>query len=336
MRIALIRLLMATGVIGLMCAHHVRASSSMKAANPLVVVPYDFGDRPAGTIVHFRVPIRNPSQKAVLIKEIQTSCGCTSAKPESWEVRGGGADEVAVRIDSLSVGGSFDGTVLIVGRTAAAPALPILWRIDLGGKFLTSGTHLLAIPRSVHLGYPTPGKSLFQMLHLERNGLVNLGKVTATTSVPWIKVVRDPRRSSGTAAEYRATIRPPLGSGSFQEEIRFQGATPGDFLRVPIFGRTLPVIGIFPNKVLLMPGQHVYPLAVDPAVGGKVTLEGYSVKDRGIKVVSVRESKKEMDGGLVLEVDAKPIGKGFISATLLLRFDQWSKPVRVVFAGIGQ
>ncbi len=335
MRTFLTQLLIATTVIGFVRVHYMCATTAATAARSLVIVPYDFGDRPAGTVVHLRVPIRNPSQKVVSIKDIQTSCGCTSAKPALWKVMAGGADEIAVRINSLSVGGNFYGTVLIVGHTAAA--FPIVWRIDLAGKFITSSTNLLTLPRGINLGYPTPGERLFQMVRLERNGLVDIGKVKAIVSAPWIKVVKDQRRSISTAAEYKLTIRPPPGSGSFHEEIRFQGARSGDFIRLAITGQTLPLIGIHPNKVLLMPGQQVYPLVIRLAVAGSTAmLQGYRVQAHGIKVVSVRESKRLMDGKPMLNVDALPTGKGFISATLFLRFKQWNKPVKVMLVGIGQ
>ncbi len=334
MRTAIIQLLTVTTIVGFIQFYYVRATNAATAVRSLVIVPYNFGDRPAGTVVHLHVPIRNPLPKVVLIKDIQTSCGCTSAKPASWKVTAGGADDIAVRINSLSVGGTFDGTVLIVGHTAAA--LPIVWRIDLAGKFITSSTNLLTIPRSINLGYPTPGKRLFQMVRLERNGLVDLGKVKAIVSAPWIKVVYDSWRSNSMAAEYKVIIRPPQGSGSFHEEIRFQGAESGDFIRLPISGHTVPLIGVVPDKVLLMPGQQVYPLLICAAAGGTATLQGYRIQSHGIKVVSVRESKRRMDGKPMLKADALPTSKGFISATLFLRFKQWNKPVKVMFVGMGQ
>lgn len=44
-------------------------------------------------------PFRNPGPEAIAISSIQTSCGCTSAKPDIKEVPPGGRGVVEVRFD---------------------------------------------------------------------------------------------------------------------------------------------------------------------------------------------------------------------------------------------
>ncbi len=318
-------------LFGLLCLFPMPAES-----NPvnIAIVPYSFGDHPAGGIARFNVSIANHWNQTVVIKDVQTSCGCTSAKPARWKISPHGKDQLAVRVDGLLVGGTFHGTVLVVGKMAAT--VPVAWRIDLTGTFVTAGNGFVPDPRMIHLGYPRPGEKMVQMVNLRRNGLPPIGPVTVTTTVPWITVTKDQQRSTNTNFEYKVVIRPPFIVGRFRQEILFQGNNAADMLRIPIFGHTLPVIGIFPDKVLLMPGQQVYPLEVIPPADSHATLKGYHLKESGIKILSVRQSKKLINGKPAIDIRTMSVGTGFISAKVFLRFKHWKKPVQVVFVGIGQ
>ena len=300
----------------------------------LIAVPYNFGDYPAGTVARFHMSIINRSQHAVLIKDVQTSCSCTSAKPAAWKVSPHGKDQLTIRIDGLSVGGAFRGTVLVVGHTAAAS--PVVWRIDLTGNFVAASDGLVAVPRSIRIGYPKPGEKIVQMVDLRRNGLPRIGPVTVTATVPWISVTKDHRRSTSSGIEYKVVIRPPAATGLFRQEIRFQGKNAADFLRIPVSGRTLPAVRVRPRKILLAPDQSTYDLSISTPAHTSITLRKYRTVNRGVQVTSVRQRDNPTGGKMMLQVRIRPIRAGFISAELLLWFKQWKEPVKVMFVGVGK
>lgn len=54
---------------------------------------------PGAKTVVVEYPFRNPGPEAIGISSIQTSCGCTSAKPDIKEVPPGGKGVLEVRFD---------------------------------------------------------------------------------------------------------------------------------------------------------------------------------------------------------------------------------------------
>jgi hypothetical protein len=269
----------------------------------------------------------------VQITAIRTSCGCTSAAPEYRWIKPEGSDDIAIRVDSLAESGPFYVTVMIA---TTSKTHPVTW-IKLTGDFVTPRKNLVAFPSRDNLRYTRPGAAEVQVFRLQRNEQANLGPLKVTTSVPWITVKEEgKRRRADKLRYYLVSVTPPAGIVTAREEILFQGSERNDFVRVPIFINVQPVVGVWPNKVLLVPGQTLYRLMVRPALSKTATLLSYSAKAAGIRIVSVRQSKKLMDGKPALDVKAEPVGKGFISAALTLHFKQWKEPVKVTFVGVGQ
>lgn len=297
-----------------------------------VIIPFSLGRRVAGSIVNVAVPIKNGDSTAVRIKAIRTSCGCTSAIPASRWIDPGASDKIKIRVDSINSSGPFSVAVLVTTTSHIHP----VWEIRLTGFFATPQKNLVAMPSRLDLRFPRPGLTEGQIFRIQRNEQANIGRLKITTSAPWI-TIRElrRRRREDVLRYYLVDVTPPAGTGVVSEEIRFQGNNKGDFLRVPIDLHVLPLIGVWPNKVLLMPHQSVYDLMVRPAEAKTATLGSYHVSSKGIRIVSVRESNKLMDGKPSLVVRAEPEGYGFISATLTLRFKQWKEPVQVFFVGIG-
>jgi hypothetical protein len=298
----------------------------------IVNIPVNLGHHRVGTRVQITVPVPNTSKYPVTIKKVMTSCGCTTAKPASWRVGPHSRDDVQVCINAPLLSGPFNETVLLVaaGKRSAG------WRILLSGYFNTPHASLITIPRVIELGDALPGVARFQTVRVERNEGGSVGGLTATSSAAWVVVQKRDHLSNDKQVVYRVKIVPPMRTGQAYEQVYFRGRKSKDFVRVPIRMNVQPVVGVWPNKVLLTPGQSIYRLMVRPALTKDVTLVSYESKSKGIKIVSVKQSKKLMDGKPALDVQAEPTGKGFISATLTLRFKQWSKPVKVTFVGVGQ
>lgn len=295
-------------------------------------IPVALGRHRVGTRVQITVPVANTSKCPITIEKVMTSCGCTTAKVASWRVGPHSRDDVHVCINAPLLSGPFSETVLLVatGKRSAG------WRILLSGYFYTPRANLIAIPRVIELGDALPGVARFQTVRIERNEGGNVGALTATSSVGWAVVQKLGHPGNGKQAVYRVKIVPPMRKGQAYEQIYFRGSASKDFVRVPIRMNVQPVVGVWPNKVLLAPGKSIYRLMVRPALAKKARLVGFSSKSAGIRILSVRRSKKLMDGKPALDVKAEPVGKGFISATLTLRFKQCSTPVKVMFVGVGK
>ena len=309
--------------------------SAVKGRTPTAVMPaisVNFGRRPAGSIIRFTVPLKNNTLLPIAIDSVRMSCGCTTARIVSWRIAPGGSDDVLVRIDPMGQTGPLAESVFVLaGRP---PQLE--WLLHTTGYLTTpQKKKLLGSPREIDLGLPRPGRAETQTICLARSEQANVGILKVKTTVPWIAVIADKKLMTPKEAWYRATITPPLRIGKVREAIRFIGPRK-NILRIPVVMNVRPVIGVWPGNVLLMPRQLIYHLMVRPALAKKATLVSFSSKSAGIRILSVRRSKKLMDGKPALDVKAEPVGKGFISATLMLRFKQWNKPVKVMFVGVGK
>jgi|GEM_PF-3877987 len=324
-----------TAFVCIFIAVSLGVGSAVKGRPPTAVMPVisvNFGRRPAGSIIRFTVPLKNGSLSPIAIDSVRTSCGCTTARIVSWRIAPGGSDDVLVHIDPMGQTGPLAESVFVLaGRP---PQLE--WLVHTTGYLTTpQKKKLLGSPREIDLGLPRPGRAETQTICLARSEQAKVGVLKVKTTAPWIVVIADKKLTTPKEAWYRATITPPLGTGRVREAIRFVGPRK-NILRIPVVMNVRPVIGVWPDKVLLMPGQSIYHLMVRPALTKKVTLVSFGSKSAGIRILSVRQSKKLMDGKPALDVKAEPVGKGFISATLILRFKQWSKPVKVVFVGLGK
>lgn len=324
-----------TAFVCIFIAESPGVGNALEGRPPTAVMPVisvNFGRRPAGSIIRFKVPLKNDTLSPIAVGSVRTSCGCTTARIASWRIAPGGSDYLLVRIDPMGQTGPLAESVFVLaGRP---PHLE--WLLHAAGYLTTpQKKRLLSSPRAIDLGLPRPGRPETQTICLARSEQANIGALKVKTTASWIVVTADKKLTTQKEAWYRATITPPSRAGRVHEAIRFIGPRK-NILRIPVVMNVQPVIGVWPDKVLLMPGQSIYHLMVRPALTKKVTLVNFSSKSAGIRILSVRRSKKLMDGKPTLDVKAEPAGKGFISATLMLRFKQWSKPVKVVFVGVGK
>ena len=324
-------------IIGLLIFYSVAglASPGVDGAvkSNLVVVPFSIGNRPSGSVVKVNVPIKNYSSSIIRIKAIRTSCGCTTAKPLSPFIPPHGSDKIAIRIDSLGRSGPFTGSVLVIAESPGHPA----WEINLSGYFVTPRKNLVASPPGIiDFGFVKPGKAEIQIIKIFRDQHADVGKLRIKISAPWIKIRKDSKHARGKKLKaYKITLKPPVGIGKVFERVRFHGTRKNDYLVVPLKMDVLPVVNVWPHRVLLMPHQTDYHLWIRPTLKKNATLADYrSQSDHGVKFVSVRPVTAA-DGRSLLNVRALPAGRGFISATLILRFKGVAEPVKVFFVGIG-
>jgi len=82
---------------------------------PLHLQPekYDMGTVKEGDVAKGKLFIRNNTDRAITITDVQTSCGCTVAKPASMVIQAGGFTTLDVRIDSTVKRGDVKKSVRI-------------------------------------------------------------------------------------------------------------------------------------------------------------------------------------------------------------------------------
>ncbi len=108
-----------------------QAKTEKKASNKKEVQPITFEtlvierkDIPKGTDDMFSFKFKNTGKTPVLIQNVQTSCGCTTAKKPEAPVMPKKSDEISVKYDTNRVG-PFEKTITVTNNVGAPIVLTI-------------------------------------------------------------------------------------------------------------------------------------------------------------------------------------------------------------------
>jgi Protein of unknown function (DUF1573) len=97
----------------------------MGATGPKIALDrneHDFGDVQVGDVVRTHIRVSNKGDAALVIEEVRTSCGCTTAAGHAREVAPGQETDIAVSFDSVGLSqGRKTQTVFIHTNDAKSP-----------------------------------------------------------------------------------------------------------------------------------------------------------------------------------------------------------------------
>ena len=88
------------------------ACSSTQPQIVLETESFDFGDVVNGDVVSKTLLVRNEGNASLVIDEVSTSCGCTTASLESMTIPAGGTATLQIEFDSGAHGPDLTGSVV--------------------------------------------------------------------------------------------------------------------------------------------------------------------------------------------------------------------------------
>lgn len=288
----------------------------------------ELGNHVLGKKVATSLEIHNDADRSVRIKEVKTSCGCTTATASVWEVAAGGSLRLDVTVDSLGREGPFKSQVLVL----TSGVQPVWARIELVASFTAPDHNLIADSIGINLGRLRQGEQFVQVIGIMRNGKVKVGELRLVPSTPWISAQLLPERTKNNVVYVQMKGTAPRRSSKVSEEIRIEGVGgTDDFTRVPIVGEILPSVIVSPSELLLQPGSHRYVIKLDGGpTAGKLT--DCKIDGKNVRLVE-RGQTADKQGRMELSVELTPLVGGFVQSRLLLTFDGLSEPVELPCVG---
>jgi hypothetical protein len=88
------------------------ACSSTQPQIVLETESFDFGDVVNGDVVSKTLLVRNEGNASLVIDEVSTSCGCTTASLEPMTIPAGGTATLQIEFDSGAHGSDLTGSVV--------------------------------------------------------------------------------------------------------------------------------------------------------------------------------------------------------------------------------
>lgn len=209
----------------------VMAAFQAHAAAKISVTPesHDFGVIESGDTVTVRFAVVNEGDVELVIKDINTSCGCTAVITSAKNIVPGGRAEVEAVFDSAGHTGKVSKTVTIVSNDPQQPRKDLTITGTVTDK---AGGELIVTPHSLNTGNMAPGASKLYMYELHNGGVADLTisqiettqGVSVQITVPYVinpgetKDIRFALRP-GEMVQMNVTITPKVPEGRFQEMV---------------------------------------------------------------------------------------------------------------------
>jgi hypothetical protein len=270
--------------------------------------------------------IANNGSKAVTIQKIKTSCGCSKAEPEAWEIRPKSSVKLDITVDSIYREGDFSEVVWVFVDDTHNP----IHKISITGKFFAPDHRLMAYLTVIDLGTARIDETISQVVQIARSGEVPLGPIQVSSSAKWFNVEIDHGRKTKGRLCLNVTAHIPKGMNEISEEILVQGSDANDFVRIPIRGTVAPTIEVFPNMVLVTLDKEEYNLSLQKYCSQNVVLENHIFEGIGLVLLSCTQDTHN-DEHLSIRIKRNQSYTGFASGTLLLQCAGESNPVKVEF-----
>lgn len=207
-----------------MTAFQVHAAAPKISVTPEV---HDFGMIESGDKVTVKFAVTNEGDAELVIKDINTSCGCTAVITSAKNIAPGGRAEVEAIFDSAGHTGKVSKTVTIVSNDPQQPQKDLTIT---GTVTERAGGELIVTPHSLNTGTMVPGATKLYTYELRNGGVADLTisqiettqGVSVQITVPYvinpgetrdIKFVLKP----GEMVPMNVTIAPKIPDGKFQE-----------------------------------------------------------------------------------------------------------------------
>lgn len=214
---------------------------------------YECGNVLVDQVYHYTFNVRNNSNNEVLITKLQTSCGCTAAKPESDKIPAGGSTAINVSIDTKARPGTFLGQIAVQTDNAEYPLVTTQIKAEV--RFEKGS--IRSAPSGIDFGEVVAGTASKRTLVVVRSGQDPLNFVSASTEMPGITVTRVAKKVILTAKaadseELEVLLSDKMPLGEFRGTIRIQtqDATYST-IDIPVRGTVVSPIEVAPNLIVV-------------------------------------------------------------------------------------
>lgn len=211
---------------------------------------YDFGTVLNATPVAHVFKIRNAGSGTLVIGGVQTSCGCTAAKPTQSEVAPGQESDIAVTFDTRFDRGPATRTITVFTNDPQAQKIVLTLKGDVK-------VQVEAAPAQVAFGEVERGVEQAREVLLtdlvaaqapnRATGGANFKVISVTNSNPNIKVAFGPRTDGKPGAALSITMLKTMPLGAFDDTVKV--ATSRAPIDITVFGTVQGDLTVKPAQV---------------------------------------------------------------------------------------
>jgi hypothetical protein len=217
------------------------ASPGAKASVEAIQPVYDFGTVLNGTQVKHVFKLKNVGSTPLIIGGVQTSCGCTAAKPTRDVVQPGDETDIAATFDTRSDRGPSRRIITVFTNDPAHEQLRLTLKGDVKVQVEVS-------PSPVAFEKVRHGTSASQQVLLtDAMNDKNFKVVSIGNSDPNIKVTQGPRADGKAGAALTVTLLKTMLAGPFSDTIKV--ATSRVPVEIVVFGTVLGDLNVTPPQV---------------------------------------------------------------------------------------
>jgi len=178
------------------------------------VKSHNFGDVAVASKTEFRFPIRNTTGRTIHVREVRTSCGCTSPSVETHYIEPGQTGAILAKFNTGTHRGQKGANLTVVIDQPFYTEVRL--RVD---GFIRQD--LVFHPGAIDFGKQARGQQLTQTAKIMYAGRSDWAVVDVLTTKPWISVDVKQESRNGQNTIYLLTVNlsPEAPAGYFRDEL---------------------------------------------------------------------------------------------------------------------
>jgi hypothetical protein len=175
---------------------------------------HNFGDVAVGAKTEFRFPIHNTTGRTIHVREVRTSCGCTTPSVENHYIEPGQTGSILAKFNTGTHRGQKGANLTVVIDQPFYTEV----RLRVDGYIRQD---LVFHPGEINFGKQSRGQQLNQSAKIIYAGRNDWDVVDILTTKPWISVDVKQESRSGQTATYVMTVNvsPDAPAGYFRDEL---------------------------------------------------------------------------------------------------------------------
>lgn len=175
---------------------------------------HNFGDVAVGAKTEFRFPIHNNTGRTIHVREVRTSCGCTTPSVETHYIEPGQTGSILAKFNTGTHRGQKGANLTVVIDQPFYTEV----RLRVDGYIRQD---LVFHPGEINFGKQARGQQLTESAKIIYAGRSDWDVVDILTTKPWISVDVTQESRSGQTATYVMTVNvsPDAPSGYFRDEL---------------------------------------------------------------------------------------------------------------------
>jgi len=178
------------------------------------VKSHNFGDVAVASKTEFQFPIHNTTGRTLHIREVRTSCGCTSPVVETHYIEPGQTGSILAKFNTATHRGQKGANLTVVVDQPFYAEV----RLRVDGYIRQD---LVFHPGAIDFGKQPRGRQLTQMAKIIYAGRSDWAVVDVLTSKPWISIEVKQESITGQNSVYLMTVNlaPDAPAGFFRDEL---------------------------------------------------------------------------------------------------------------------